>query len=150
MTMGIREKLNENPAIAVVIAVVALSVCAFAAYHFLGGPSIPKVDPAVVQASAPAYFTTDDGATTFVDSGSNVAPFDHNGQQAVKAYVYMFNGRQVVAYLEKYSAGAGSPLMVKKRGNSAWVVDSDPAAQAIRNVNDASGHPLTPLTPPND
>jgi hypothetical protein len=132
--MGIREKVNEKPGIAVAVVAIIALLAVFLVYRTFSGPAVPKADPAA-QAAAPAYFTTDDGQTTFTDSSTSVAPFDHDGKQAVKAYMFNVNGKQVVGYLEKYSAGAGSPLMVKKPGvGGTWVPDSDPQAQAIRNA----------------
>lgn len=144
--MGIREKLNDSPGLGIAIAAVAILAVAFELYHYMSGPSVPKADPAAAQAALPAYFSTDDGASFFADSGSNVAPYDHYGKPAVKAYVYLINGKQVVKYLEQTSGGA---LQVKKPGG-AWIPDSDPRAAAMRAVKDASGAPLTPQAPPND
>jgi hypothetical protein len=146
MMMGILDKLNDNPALGAAIAVVAVLAVSVEIYHFASVPSKQQIDFAAVRAAAPAYFTTDDGNSTFIDAGTNVAPFDHDGRQAVKAYVYFINGKQVVKYLEQTSGGA---LQVKKPGG-AWIPDSDPKAAVIRDVKDPSGAPLTPVTPPND
>ena len=34
------------------------------------------------------YFSDDDGKTYFQDDASKIAPFDHNGKQAVSAYLF--------------------------------------------------------------
>jgi hypothetical protein len=52
------------------------------------------------------FFSTDDGQTWFVASSNNLPPFDHDGKQAVKAWVYECNGKRFVGYLERFNAEA--------------------------------------------
>jgi len=47
-----------------------------------------------------------DGQTFFTASAANVAPFDHDGKQAVKAIVYQCDGRKFVAYMERFTPEA--------------------------------------------
>jgi hypothetical protein len=148
--MGIREKLNENPGVGIALVAVVI-VCVIAEAWHLMAPAHPAT-PAVAGSVQPmAYFTTDDGKTFFGDFDTNIAPFDHHGRPAVKAYVYSINGRQVVAYLEKHSAGADGSLLVKKPGiGNKWIADSDPQAQAIKEVKGTGGPDPIPVTPPSD
>jgi hypothetical protein len=142
--MGIREKLNQNPGIGIAVVVIVVACVVFEMYHFfLAGNAPAATGPA---GAAPAFFTTDDGATVFSDDSTKAAPFDHNGRQAVRAYVYLINGKQVVEYLEKHSDGQDSNLLVKKPGGK-WVDASDPQAAAIKTGKGAGGTELTPLTP---
>jgi hypothetical protein len=92
--MGIREKLNNNPKVAVSVGIAALVLgVVFAAQALThrggGGPS------------EEAFFTTDDGKTWFAESASNLPPFQHEGKEAVRAYVYECNGKQFVNHMER-------------------------------------------------
>ena len=78
--MGIREKLNENPRItAGATAAIILVALGFIVYQAIGGggPPIPTK----------AYYTIDDGETYFEDDIQKLAPFEHEGKQAVRAAV---------------------------------------------------------------
>jgi hypothetical protein len=77
------------------------------------------------------FFTTDDGVTLFADSLLLKPPFDHDGRQAVRAYVFKADGPQWVQYLEKYSdAGkrqsdvyqSSPPGTVPPPSDSEWLV----------------------------
>jgi hypothetical protein len=102
--VGIREKLNDNPRIATgAMVLVILLAVGFIGLQLWGDrpPPPPKK----------AYFTIDDGKTWFVDDINKVAPFEHEGQQAVRCQVFTCNdGEPFVAYLERYSAEAKKKL----------------------------------------
>jgi len=91
------------------------------------------------------FYSTDDGATVFVDD-MKTPPFDHEGAQAVQAYVFTCDGgaHHWVQYLLKYSDDALSKLalhqslegpsygvLVKKPGDAKWIPDGTPAAKKI-------------------
>ena len=79
--MGIRETLNKNPGITTgATAGIILLAVGFIIYQLSGGGT-PSV-------ATKAYFTIDDGKTWFSDDINKVPPFDKDGKQAVKAYVY--------------------------------------------------------------
>jgi hypothetical protein len=112
--MGIRQALEENKRIGLAIT-VAVVVCAgaFAIYQ-LNGMRAPRV-------SVPQYYyTDDDGKTLFSATGELVAPFDHGGKQAVRAYVYECSGKRFVGYLERYNDETKKMLLA--------------AADAVRNA----------------
>ena len=94
--MGVRETINEKPQLAAAVAAgVVLLACAFMVLQFSSaGPSA---------ASDKAFFTTDDGKTWFVDQASNLPPFQRDGKEAVRAYVYDCNGKAFVNHLERYT-----------------------------------------------
>jgi hypothetical protein len=93
--VGIRESLNENKrattAVAVVLVVVAVAVIV---YQFMQ-PDGPQ------PASGLAYFTTDGGETWFVDDAGRLSPFEKDGKQAVRAYVWSCDGKEFVSHLER-------------------------------------------------
>jgi hypothetical protein len=98
--VGIRETLNENPGITTGltagIIVIALGIII---WETVATNSIPTT-------ATEAFFSDDDGATFFVDSNSHIAPFDHDGKQAVRAQVFTCdnNKTKFIGYLERYSA----------------------------------------------
>ena len=98
--MGIREQLNQKPAIVTgaTIGVIVLALI-FIVYELHGSSTEGQVS-----ASASRYYSDDDGATYFADAASKMAPFDHNGKPAAVAYVYKCkDGKPFVAFLQRYT-----------------------------------------------
>jgi hypothetical protein len=145
--MGIREKINQHPTVASAAAVAIVLAIGLEAYHYLApSNSVPK---SYGKAQGSAYYTTDDGATIFGEVDNMTTPFIRNGKPAVKAYVFLCSGQQIVAYLEKYSGGSDSMLLVKKPKAGNWIPDSDPRAQTIRQPpNCPDGATPVLMTPP--
>lgn len=105
--MGLRETLNKNQGLVVgvvVVLILAAGWVAFTQFRGGGGADIPNA----------SFYTDDNGATFFKDDYMKVPPFDHNGKEAVRAFVYECNGKQFVAYMERYSPEA-RPLVEKLR-----------------------------------
>jgi hypothetical protein len=147
--VGIRESLNKNPAITTgaTVAIILLAICVIM-WEVLPSRGL--------RASTKAYFTDDDGATYFSDDVTKVAPFDHDGKEAVRCYVFTCPGHgKFVGYLEKFTkdtqtkilarlAVPGAPPIdqmelnmgrrLKKPGDSKWVPVQSPAGQAITDV----------------
>lgn len=94
--MAIRETIGKYPlqtkiATAVVI-IIALGV------------SIWHTERSGPANASKAYYTTDDGATTFSDDFFKAYPFDHDGKPAYRAYMFQrSSGKQFVGYLERYT-----------------------------------------------
>lgn len=125
--MGIRETLNKNPGIAtgVTIAIIVLAI-AFPKYGILW--YIPPFSSVFDDTPGPIthlYYTTDDGATWFEDKADKHAPFDKDGKQAVRVYLFSCDGKKTkfVGYLERLTpdAKAKAEALQKK-------IESDPAA----------------------
>lgn len=108
--MSIRKTLNQNPAITtvIVLALLAIAIAIVVSYAFRGrGQGMPKS----------AFYSTDDGATTFVDAADKLVPFDHNGAQAVRAYKYKCgNGPEMIAFLERWSPEAKKAIEAAPKG----------------------------------
>jgi hypothetical protein len=134
--MGIRERLNEHQTVSIaaslgVVLLIVIWICVRTS-----GTSIPK------QLN---FYTTDDGATLFAEDSRKVPPFDHDGQQAVRAFVFTCDDgqHQFVQYLQKYSDEVKQQLeasrafgtlangLIKRPGDAKWIPESDPAAQAM-------------------
>lgn len=100
--MGIRQTINENPAITGGIAggiiLIALVAVVWQAAD-CGGPD------AGGRPNTKQFFTTDDGQTWFADEGSKIPPFKTaDGKEAVRAKVYRCgDDAPKVNHLEKYS-----------------------------------------------
>jgi hypothetical protein len=99
--MGVREAISERPKIAGGVALAfVVGAVVFVVFQLLGlrpGPELGG-DP------ERAFFTIDDGKTWFVDDATQLAPFQHNGKEAVRAYVVDCNGKKFVSHLERYTA----------------------------------------------
>ncbi len=109
--MGIREKLNRHPAVAVVSAVLISGVAVAAML-------ISNRDLSQVRVSS-AYYSVDDGKTFFADDVDRIYPFDHQGKQAFRVYVYQCDGRSPeVSYLARYEEST-RVKMEKLKGNSS-------------------------------
>jgi hypothetical protein len=86
--------------------------------------NLPGYKPA-----AQAYYSDDDGATFFADDVQKIYPFDHNGKQAYRAYVYECPGNpRFVSYLARYSDSTKAKMteLAAKSG------DADAAAELAR------------------
>jgi hypothetical protein len=116
--MGIREKMNQNPGVTtgVTIAIIVVALI-FIVWQLWPnrGPKIPTK----------AFYTVDDGATYFADDIKKIPPFDHEGKQAVRAYVFKCGGKEFVAYLERYTPQAKAKLE-KAREEAAKNPDAMP------------------------
>ncbi len=100
--MGIRETLNQNPAITtgVTIGIIVIAL-GFIGWQVLSGDGAPS-------AVTKMYYTVDDGATYFADDANKLSPFDHEGKPAVRCYVFTCDKKksQFVAYLERLTPEA--------------------------------------------
>src|SRR4051812_12636877 len=93
--MAIRELINEHSRV-VIGVVVTVVLCLL-----VGITMQMKSAPAATMLKQ-AYFSDDDGQSFFIDQASQVAPFDHNGKEAVAAHVYSIpHGKPFVGYLER-------------------------------------------------
>jgi hypothetical protein len=95
--VALREFLNEKRQYitGLTIAIIGVFFVLIVIELITSRRSIPTED-------SKAFFTTDDGKTWFEDDASNVPPYDYNGQQAVRAYVFSYSGGQFVGYMEEY------------------------------------------------
>ena len=145
--MGIRETLNEKPAIAYggfgVLLLIAIGVLVL--YLRSGTKTAPPTKPSGDQ----AYYSDDDGKTWFADALQKATPFKHNGKDAVRAMVYRCSdGKTFVNFLARHTElgrqqkgmaleiaarpqFADHPLTeVKKPNSTTWVpVDSKSMAK---------------------
>jgi len=126
--MEIRKFLNDNRKVIVGVAILAIAgglVLSFRSNHQVSRP--------VTQ----AFFSDDDGQTTFVDDVNTVAPFDHGGKPACLVRMYKTkNGEVFIAWLERYTERGrkqatqllldrkqGAPVDVELSGDLAFEIE---------------------------
>src|SRR4051794_5748906 len=115
--MGLRETFSKKPgaAAAVGVGLLAIGILVIALQLRAGGPpSLPTQ----------AFFTTDDGQTYFPAGLENLPPFQHDGKEAVRAYVFECGGKRFVNHLEKFTPDA------RKAMEAAGVHDAISMAKA--------------------
>jgi len=136
--MSLRQALNNHPLIAASVSILILVFLVFLALLAFRGSGNPASDQL-------AFYTTDDGATLFTDDLFKLPPFDHDGQPAVKAFVFTCDDGQhrFVQYLFKYNdklkqqleaAHARftmAPGLIKRPGDAKWIGQDDPRAFKI-------------------
>jgi hypothetical protein len=158
-TMGLRETLNQKRGLTTTIATI-LTVGAIGFLVMQIG-SASGGDSSDVQ----GYFSSDDGKTFFADSADKLPPFDHNGQQAVRAHVFTCDDGKTlfVGYLSRYTADALAKLSsakgtddyervaeqafaegveVKRPGDGEWVKRGAPEAARVANPSCPNGGTL--------
>lgn len=149
--MGIREKLNENPAITTgaTIGIIVIALIFIGVQLFSGSNT--------GQIQTKAYYTTDDSspeaslAAMFSDEIDKVPPFQKDGKDAYRVYVFSCDGGKTkfISHLQRYTKDAKAKLEaamadknkpmepglmemtqmtgveVKKPGSGAWIKQSD-------------------------
>jgi hypothetical protein len=107
--MDVREAINKRPkTVAAIATAVLAAVLIVVVLQFRDVQASPQgqADP------ERAFFTTDDGKTWFIGDVTQLPPFEHEGKQAVRAYVVEYNGKRFVNHLERYTP-EGKQAMIK-------------------------------------
>src|SRR5450432_2046533 len=103
-TMSIRQKIFQNPRVGMAVAGVAVVIGIISISLQMRNRSVPGT-------VTESFFTVDDGKTWFTDSAANIPPYDKDGKQAVRAFVYRCaNGTQFVNHLERFKPEAKTAL----------------------------------------
>lgn len=100
--MGIRETLNKKPGVAIAVAstlvVIAIAVMIWA-------------NRGVPERISTVYYTDDNGKTWFADDVDKLYPFDRNGKQAYRAYVYQCGSEPpFVHYIARITDGGRAKI----------------------------------------
>ena len=172
--MGIRESLNQNPAITTgVTAGIIVLALVFIIWQAFGGRShLRNMGP------GKAFFSDDDGKSWFVDDATKIPPIDHDGKKAYRVQVFKCgdSGSPFVSHLETYSddikakmeaAMKGDPnrpeapmeymnyensMKVKRPGDAKWVEMNQKTMNEYSKIMtpvcpDGSSNNLVPLNP---
>jgi hypothetical protein len=159
--------MNQNKNISVGITIAIILAALVFIYYQIKGESIPEAPPAM------AYYTTDEGKTFFAEDQMHETPFDHNGQQAVRAWLYTCGTStdKKLGYLERYtpaflkqlaqSKSSNQPLdpmiiveqgdtiyEVKKPGTGTWIPKAGAAGQRMITPQCPAGQNPNWVTPP--
>jgi hypothetical protein len=151
--------------VAIVCGVAIVAALGLALTKFGGGRSEAPSPSGF--GSGKAWYTDDDGRTWFADDAGRTSPFDHNGKQAYRCYVWTCDGgkSKFVSHLERLKperlkeVQAGGPnkradfilpsmdLEVKPplTGDHGWTGYSKPGAEAIRTPHTPPGQGGTPV-----
>lgn len=108
--------------------------------------------------SIKVYYTVDDGRTWFADDSGKPLPFDHNGQMAVRCFVFKCStSAPFVGYLETLtkasdpsSVSSGAAVLVKKPGARDWApIYSRDGLEITGDIRcpDGSGERPQPVSP---
>jgi hypothetical protein len=136
--MGLREKITQNSRVGTTAAAALILVAITITALQMRSVSLP---PGPTQ----AFFTVDDGKTWFADDVATLPPFDKDGKQAVRAYVYRCaDGTQFVNYLERYTPhakqaleNAGTPSPDHKApGNLAAIQNAYTGGREVKRPGD--------------
>lgn len=163
--MGIRQTMNENPALSIGVTAGAILVAIIIIIWELVGGKSPTSTAAINQ----SFFTDDDGKTFFADDANKIPPFMHNGKPAYKVLVFKCkDGKPFVAHMERYTEegkkrledtkqtrgrlaqGMGAFMEVKKPGQPTWVRmtgDNPRAWSEIMRVTCPDGGAPEPVFP---
>ena len=175
--VGIRQKLNDNPAMAVGVAAVVIVAATLVAVRTGcdDGGGNPRSGPPVKQ-----FFTTDEGPNpqVFADDATKVPPFDRGGKPAYRAQVFRCpHGKQFVAYLERFNdadrkllqssidrakannghlpdvGSFSNNIEVKKPGDKDWIRLSNATRERYEDIvnpicPEGSTDGMEPVTPP--
>ena len=165
--MGVRETLNQNPRITtgvfLGIVVLAIAFMLWSSGSGAGGAGT---------SGTKAYFSIDDGKSWFADDVKKIPPFQKDGKEAVRAYIYKCpDGKEFASHLERYTPEASKKLEasyasgsrntdvvalqriqatgveVKAPGQPNWVNLSDQKAALIVTPRCPDGGEPEPLQP---
>jgi len=99
--MNLRETLSQRPHLGIGAAALLILLGIGFALLQMGGRIAPSAG------NAKAYFSVDDGKSWFADDLTNVPPYDKDGKQAVRAFVYRCSdGTKFVGYLQRFTPEA--------------------------------------------
>lgn len=138
--MGVRELINKHQGLAIGVAAVLILLCLFWITR--------NASPTQASVATQAYYTDDDGKTFFTDDAVKVVPFQHNGKEAVKAFVYDCKGTRSVHYMQRYTpvgVKAAQEWLTKSGGKEVSIPDElNATGIEFKRPGDATWQPNPP------
>jgi hypothetical protein len=119
--MGLRDQLNERPVISTVVALALVGLALWLVMRYRWGEQAERdaLAAAIASGAGTSYFTIDDGASYFEDLGTNLPPYEKNGETAYGAAVYRCgDGEPFVAYMTRYSPEYREMLLLAHSGRA--------------------------------
>src|SRR5271170_6898157 len=99
--MHLRKTISNSPRLGLGAAGVFVLLCAVFVFLQMRGGNAPS------EGNAKAFFSADDGKTWFADDMTNVPPYDKDGKQAIRAFVFRCSdGKEFVGYLQRFTPDA--------------------------------------------
>ena len=99
--MSPRKTISSYPRLGLGAAGLFVLLCATYVFIQMRGGSSPSAG------NAKAFFSVDDGKTWFADDMTKVPPYDKDGKQAVRAFVFhCSDGKKFVGYLQHFTPDA--------------------------------------------
>jgi hypothetical protein len=96
-----RKKISSYPRVGLGAAGVFVLLCATYVFIQMRGSNSPSAG------NAKAFFSVDDGKTWFADDMTKVPPYDKDGKQAIRAFVFRgSDGKDFVGYLQRFTPDA--------------------------------------------
>jgi hypothetical protein len=119
--MGLREALEKRKGVSIGVSAILVLAAIAIIFNETRSNQMTRIDR--------AFYSDDDGQTYFVDEVDKLVPFDHNGKQAYRAYVFKCSsGKQFVGYVSRFSDSARAKLQELK---------SQPYNQVAQQIADA-------------
>lgn len=98
--MSVRELINRNSVVTTWVTIIVIVLAVGLGIYTQAGSGAPKP-------SSSAWYTTDDGATWFADDVHKITPFQKDGKEAVRVYVFQCgSGKPFGGYVERYTPAA--------------------------------------------
>lgn len=158
--VGIRESLNQNPRAATLITFAVI----FSALAYIGVEIYRNRSTPSNTAPGRAFYTTDEGATTFVDDADRISPIDHAGTPAFRVLVFTCDEGKTrfVACLERLAPESKPDLpkrrddradfvaqhsQVRRPNTSTWITASDVSAPELLFPKCKDGSTASPVLP---
>lgn len=105
--------------------------------------AIANTKSAVPTMPTKAFYSDDDGSTYFVDDITKLYPFDHDGRQAYRAYVFRSDsGKPFIGYIERITDNAMQRLNeLKSQPSTPEIItqigDVEAAGREIKKPGDS-------------
>lgn len=103
--MSIRQTLREKPVVGSSVAIGLIVIALGLTFYQRASRHQDWTPPQQV------FFTVDDGKSWFVGDYKKVPPFEHDGKQAYRVFVFRCHDKEFAGYLERFTPEAQKVLL---------------------------------------